>query len=144
MSKGMLLAELRPLIFFDDSATNCADACGITPTVQIPVEEAVKTVVTHSSAAGRVRSPERFFQVCKLVLKKTFDEHEPALRMWEEKNLSGLTEERYDSFNDELERSARGTPPGRQRRAGGSQNDDITKLIQFLQHALKKHTSQTS
>jgi 5'-nucleotidase len=144
MSKGMLLAELRPLIFFDDSVKNCADACAITPTVQILADEAVKTVVTRSSAPGRVSSPERFFQVCKLVLKKTFDEHEPALRMWEEKNLSSLPDERYNSFNDELERSARGTPPGRQRRAAGSQNDDITKLMQFLEQALKKHTSQAS
>lgn len=144
MSKGTLLAELRPLIFFDDSAKNCADACVRTPTVEIPVEETMKTVVTHASAPGRVRSPERFFQVCRLVLKKTFDEHEQALCMWQEKNLSSLTDERFDSFNDELERSARGTPSGRQRRARGSQNEDITKLMLFLEHALKKHTSEAS
>jgi 5'-nucleotidase len=111
MSKGTLLSALKPLIFFDDSLKNCTDASASTPTVRIPIEEPAKQlVIALSSGAGR--SAERFLQVCKLVLKKTFDQDEPELRMWQEGKLTGLTDEALEKFTAELERSAIGTPRG--------------------------------
>ena len=141
MSKGKLLAQLKPLIFFDDSVKNCADACLTTPTVRIPVEEPTKILVTLSSPGARAQSSERFMHVCKLVLKKTFDEREPALRTWQEEKLTGLTDEALEMFTAELERSAGGTPRGRQRRAAGAENEDFVKLMQFLENALRKHSA---
>ena len=90
MSKGTLLAELKPLIFFDDSTKNCADACVTTPTVRIPVEAPMKSVITLSTIAGQTRSPERFLQVCKLVLRTDFEAHKPALLAWHEEKLTAL------------------------------------------------------
>jgi 5'-nucleotidase len=138
MSKGTLLAELKPLIFFDDSLKNCADACASTPTVRIPVEEEPKQfVMALSTSSGR--SPDRFLHVCKLVLKKTFDTNEPKLRAWHEEKLGPLPDEAFEKFAAELERSASGTPRGRQRRAAGEENDGFVKLMQFLERAIRKH-----
>src|ERR1035437_230219 len=140
MSKGTLLAQLKPLIFFDDSLKNCADACMITPTVRIPVEEVPKIAVALTSEGAAPARPERFLAVCKLVLKKDFDRHESSLRIWQEDKLTGLNDVAFERFADELERSAKGTPAGRQRRAAGAENEDFIKLMQFLENALRKHT----
>jgi 5'-nucleotidase len=140
MSKAVLLSALKPLIFFDDSVNNCAEACASTPTVRIPTEEPVKLVITLSSAPpSGIRSPDRFLHICKLVLKKSFDQHEPTLRSWREAKLSSLTDEALEKFTAELERSAKGTPAGRQRRAAGAQNEDFIKLMQFLENSLRKY-----
>jgi hypothetical protein len=136
MSKAVLLSELKPLIFFDDSVNNCAEACASTPTVRVPTEEPVKMVIALTSG---VRSPERFLHVCRLVLKKSFDQHESTLRTWQEEKLSDLTDEALERFTAELERSAKGTPTGRQRRAAGAQNEDFIKLMQFLENSLQKY-----
>lgn len=137
MSKGTLLAELKPLIFFDDSLNNCADACLSTPTVQIPVETA-KVVTVLSTSTGL---PDRFYSVCKLFLKKNFDEHRPALEGWYETHLSSLSPELMDRFADEFERSAKGTPRGRQRRAASPKNEDLAKLLTFAERLLRKFTN---
>jgi 5'-nucleotidase len=141
MSKGTLLAQLKPLIFFDDSTKNCADACVTTPTVRIPIETPVKSVITLSAVPGQTRSPERFLQVCKLVLRTDFDAHKPALLTWHEEKLAVLSDGAFGQFTDELERSVKGTPTGRQRRAAGAKNEDVTKLMLFLENALRKHSS---
>ena len=95
-------------------------------------------IALSSSRTGK--SPDRFLHVCKLVLKKSFDEHEPKLLKWQEEKLSSLSDEAMETFTAELERSANGTPAGRQRRAAGAENDDFIKLMQFLENALKKHS----
>jgi 5'-nucleotidase len=141
MSKGTLLAELKPLIFFDDSPKNCADAAVTTPTVRIPVEDTVSFTFTLPPApVYPPRQPERFLHVCKLVLKKTFDQHEPALLAWQEQKLAGMSDEAFHNFTGELERSAKGTPAGRQRRAAGAKNEDFIKLMQFLENAVRKYS----
>jgi hypothetical protein len=131
---------LRPLIFFDDSIKNCDDACATTSTARVPVEGKTKFVIALSSGAP-ARSPERFFKVCKLYLKKNFENHEPELRVWQEENLSGLSDEAFENFTLELERSAQKTPAGKQRRAAGAYNDDYVKLLQFLDNLRSKHSS---
>jgi hypothetical protein len=141
MSKGTLLAELKPLIFFDDSPKNCADAAVTTPTVRIPVEDTVSFMFTLPPApVYPPRQPERFLHVCKLVLKKTFDQHEPALLAWQEQKLAGMSDEAFHNFTGELERRAKGTPAGRQRRAAGAKNEDFIKLMQFLENAVRKYS----
>lgn len=141
MSKGVELAALKPLIFFDDNPKNCADACVSTPTVRVPLPDEAKLVIAISSApVGRNKRPDRFMGVCKLFLKKTFDENEPLLRQWHEESLGELSDEAFVKFTDELERSANGTPAGKQRRAAGARNEDVTKLLQFLQNLKNKHS----
>jgi hypothetical protein len=93
-----------------------------------------------SSPGARGQSSERFMHVCKLVLRKTFDEREPALRTWQEEKLTGLSDKALERFTAELERSVNGTPRGRQRRAAGTRNEDFVKLMQFLESALRKHS----
>jgi 5'-nucleotidase len=141
MSKGVELAALKPLIFFDDSPKHCEDASASTPTVMVP---ALETKITTVLASGQQQSnrPTQFLQVCKLFLKKTFDEHEPVLRQWREEHLDEVSEEAFVAIVEELERSAKGTPRGRQRRAAGAGNEDVTKLFSFLGNLLKKHTGQ--
>ena len=117
ISKGALLSELKPLIFFDDSMKNCDDACRSTSTARVPVLENSKLVIKLSSGTP-ARSNERFFNICRLYLKKNFDERESILRIWQEEHLSGLNDDAFDKFTAELERSARATPAGKQRRAG--------------------------
>jgi 5'-nucleotidase len=138
MSKAVKLAALKPLIFFDDSLKNCVAASRCAATVRIPVLEE-KVVVTLSSGGAGTKRPDRFLGICKLYLKKSFDEHAETLRVWHDEKLNGLGDEAFEQFTGELERSARGTPPGRQRRASGARDEDFTKLMQFLESALKKY-----
>lgn len=140
MSKGTLLAELKPLVFFDDSPKNCADASITTPTVRIPVDSVSFATPLAVPSAQPQRQPERFLNVCKLVLKKTFDQHEPELRMWQEEKLAGMSDEAFHNFASECERSAKGTPAGKQRRAAGAQNEDFVKLMHFLNNAVRKYS----
>jgi len=137
MSKAVELAALKPLIFFDDSLKNCAEACASTPTVRIPVPEETKVAIAMSSTATR---PERFLGVCKLFLRQSFDGSEPVLIQWSEEHLGGMNDDAFAKFTDELERSAKGTPAGKQRRAAGAKNEDIAKLLQFLTNLKGKCT----
>jgi 5'-nucleotidase len=139
MSKGPLLSELKPLIFFDDSLKNCDDACQSTPTARVPVQEKAKLVITLSSGRA-ARSHDRLLRICKLYLKKDFAKHESTLRVWQEENLSGLSDEAFENFAKELERSASGTPKGKQRRAGGEKNEDYIKLLSFLEDLKRKYS----
>ena len=140
MSKGTLLSELKPLIFFDDSLQNCDDASQWTSTARVPVEEKARFVIALSSGVA-ARSPARFFEVCKLYLRRSFDEHEPTLRAWHTESLSALSDEALEDFTNELERSARSTPTGKQRRAVGSENEDYLKLVHFLEALKRKHST---
>jgi 5'-nucleotidase len=139
MPKGRLLSELKPLIFFDDSLKNCDDACKSTPTARVPIEKKANLVITLSSG-DTPHSRDRFFNVCKLYLKKDFAKHESKLRLWEEQNLSRISNSAFERLTDELERSAKGTPPGKQRRAAGENNDDCEKLLTFLDDLKRKHS----
>lgn len=142
MSKATLLEELKPLIFFDDSTKNCVEASASTPTVRIPVEEPAKAGIgVPSESTSRELRSQRFFKVCKLVLKKDFARHESTLRIWQEEKLKCLSNGAVESLIDELERSARQTPAGRQRRAAGVDNEDFRKLMNFLENALRKHSA---
>jgi 5'-nucleotidase len=149
MSKAVALAALKPLIFFDDSVRNCIDACATTPTVRVPVVEEVaipvleeKVFATLSSAEGDgAKRPERFLSVCKIFLRSSFREHEPALREWQQTHLMALSNEAFDKFADEFERSAKGTPAGKQRRAAGAKNEDLTKLLTFAANLKRKYTA---
>lgn len=139
MSKAVALAALKPLIFFDDNLRNCVDACPWAPTVRIPAHEE-KLVVTLSSVEGDgAKRPERFLGVCKIFLRKSFGDHEPALRSWQQDNLSELSDAAFEKFAAELERSAKGTPAGRQRRAAGAKNEDLTKLLRFAENLMRKY-----
>jgi 5'-nucleotidase len=139
MSKGTLLSELKPLIFFDDSIKNCDDASQTTSTARVPMPETAPMLIALSSGVGP-RSPERFLQICKLHLKTDFSKREPVLKIWEQENLSGLSEEAYNNLTDELERSAKGTPAGKQRRAPAEKNEDYAKLVHFLEDLKRKHS----
>ncbi len=148
MSKAVALAALAPLIFFDDNVRNCVDACTLTPTVRIPLlEEKLtpvvqdKASVTLSSAgADRSNRPERFLSVCKIFLRSSFTDHEPTLRQWQQEHLIYLTDEAFENFSAELERSAKGTPAGKQRRAAGAKNEDLAKLLQFATNLKRKYS----
>lgn len=135
MSKKVVLDEIRPLIFFDDSPRNCAEASVSTPTVQIPVLQTT-TVISTMKADDR---PGQFMTICKLVLKRSFNEHEPKLREWQNEHLDGLNDDQFTGFIGEFERSAVGTPKGLQRRAVGAQDEEISRLFSFLDSLLKKH-----
>jgi 5'-nucleotidase len=139
MPKSVELAALKPLIFFDDNPKNCADACDSTPTVRVPVLETRLTTIitTEGSQIGR---RTRFMGVCRLFLKKTFDANEPTLMQWHDEHLEPLGEDSFTALLSELERSTLGTPKGRQRRAAGTENEDVTKLLLFLGNLLAKHT----
>lgn len=95
-------------------------------------------VKEDATTSGR---SERFLTICKLYLRKTFNENETTLRSWHDENLTGLAESSFDQFAGELERSVKGTPAGRQRRAAGMENENITKLMLFLENVLRKHSS---
>jgi 5'-nucleotidase len=139
MSKAVELAALKPLIFFDDSMKNCDDASICAPTVRIPVLQETLVLTMSSTGERNTARPERFLTVCKLYLRKGFGEHEQALRVWHDDKLAGLDDDTFDRLAGELERSAKGTPAGRQRRAAGPENEDFEKLIMFLENALRKH-----
>ncbi len=138
MSKAVELAALKPLIFFDDNPKNCAEACASTPTVRIPLPEETKLVIAVSSTPTR---PERFLGVCKLFLKKSFDDSQPVLLRWSEEHLGAMTDDAFAKFTHELERSAKGTPAGKQRRAVGANNEDLTKLLHFVTNLKGKYTA---
>ena len=139
MSKGTLLSELKPLIFFDDSLKNCDEASLSTSTARVPILE--KTKLRGPSSSGLLpRSPERFFKVCKLYLKRNFDKHESDLRVWQEERLSSLSDDAFEKFTDEFELSARGTPTGKERRAAGPTNEAFVKLLHFLEDLKRKHS----
>lgn len=139
MSKAVELAALRPLIFFDDNLKNCVDASNCSPTVRIPAANEAIAINSGVVQEGRPHRSEKFLGVCRIFLRKTFDQHSDTLRIWHDHNLSGLGEERFEEFTNELERSATGTPGGRQRRATGPKNEDLPKLMLFLENALRKY-----
>jgi 5'-nucleotidase len=139
MSKNVVLAALKPLIFFDDSTKNCADACASTPTVRVPL---VETALSVQPALTLRTRPQQFTAVCKLFLRKNFGQHEGTLLKWQEEHLQGMSDASFDAFVKEIERSATGTPQGRQRRAVGAKNEDVEKLVRFLENLLKKHNSK--
>ena len=135
MSKRIVLEKLRPLIFFDDTKRNCDDACISTPTAIIPaIEQKIATTVSSSPAW-----PATFMGICKIVLRKNYTEAEPLVTKWYGENLSSLKDEALASFMVEFERSANGTPTGRQRRASAANNTDLAKLLQFLEQLKLKH-----
>jgi 5'-nucleotidase len=141
MSKAVALAALKPLIFFDDDLRNCADACVSTPTVRIPVmEEKVLMTLPLTDSDGAKR-PEKFLSVCKIFLRKSFDDHEPALRGWQQEHLADLSDDAFDKFTAEFERSAKGTPAGKQRRAAGAKNEELTKLLLFAANLKRKYSA---
>jgi 5'-nucleotidase len=140
MSKAVELAALEPLIFFDDSLKNCDDARQCAPTVRVPSAEETLVVALSSVNGEHGRRPEKFLSVCKLYLRRSFNEYETTLRLWHDENLTRLNDSAFEQFAGELERSAMGTPTGRQRRAAGAQNEDLTKLMLFLENALKKYS----
>ena len=90
MSKAVALAALKPLIFFDDNLRNCADACASTPTVRVPVVEEKVVVTLSSRDRDGSKRPDRFLSVCKIFLRNSFHEHEPALREWQQEHLTDL------------------------------------------------------
>lgn len=139
MSKNVVLAALKPLIFFDDSAKNCADACASTPTVRVPLVEPPPIVQPAALLFTTRDRPQQFTTVCKLFLKKNFGQHEATLLKWQEEHLDNLSDESFDGFVQEFERSTTGTPRGRQRRSIGAKNEDVEKLLRFLENLLKKH-----
>lgn len=149
MSKAVALAALKPLIFFDDNLRNCVDACASTPTFRVPVLEEKdvsfveeKVIVTLPSTDGDgAKRPERFLSVCKIFLRSSFSEHEPALREWQQQHLMDLSDNAFDRFTDEFERSAKGTPAGKQRRAAGAKNEDLTKLLMFAANLRRKYSA---
>lgn len=148
MSKAVALAALKPLIFFDDSIRNCVDASASTPTFRVPVpEEAVvgvpgkRVVVTMSSDGEGTKRPERFLSVCKIFLRGSFRGHEPELRQWHQENLTDLSDEAFENFTAEFERSAKGTPAGKQRRAAGAKNEDLSKLLLFATNLKRKYSA---
>ncbi len=146
MSKAVELAALKPLIFFDDNHRNCVDASASTPTFRVPIVEQLvtaseeKAVVTLSSNRSGSNRPEKFLGVCKIFLRKSFGNHEPALREWQQEHLTDLSEEAFENFAAELERSAKGTPAGKQRRAAGAKNEDLTKLLAFAANLKRKYS----
>ena len=140
MSKNVVLAALKPLIFFDDSPKHCADACASTPTVQVPLPEPLLALPSATGARVQAERPVQFTTVCRLFLKKSFNEHEPALLKWHGEHLQELGEESFHAFINEFERSANSTPRGRQRRSAGATNEDATKLMRFLEYLLQKCT----
>lgn len=141
MSKAIALAALKPLIFFDDNLRNCVDACVSTPTIRIPVVEENVVVTLSSTVKDGAKRPERFLSVCKIFLRSGFREHEPALREWQQEHLMDLSDEAFDKFTDEFERSAKGTPTGKQRRAAGAKNEDLTKLLMFAGNLKRKYSA---
>jgi len=138
MSKRIVLEELRPLIFFDDTKRNCDDACISTPTAIVPAITQ-KIVTTVSSSTDSSKWPDTFMGICKMFLRKDYSEAEPIVTKWYDENLSSLTDEALESFMAEFQRSADGTPPGRQRRAPAASNSDVSKLVQFLDQLKSKH-----
>lgn len=141
MSKAVALAALKPLIFFDDNLRNCVDACASTPTIRVPAVEEKVLVALSSTSKDRPQRPERFLSVCKIFLRNSFREHEAALREWEQEHLTDLSDQMFDKFTDEFERSAKGTPSGKQRRAAAAKNEDLTKLLMFAANLKRKYTA---
>jgi hypothetical protein len=146
MSKGIMLAALKPLAFLDDSEKHCADAAASTPTFQVPLipEGVPPNIEPPIALEGNIPAyddmrPRRFASACRLFLKGDFERHEQALREWHEDNLRTLTEEKFDAMIAELQRSAQGAPRGLQRRSGKADNTSFSKLLLFLESLLRKH-----
>ena len=109
--------------------------------MRIPVLDE-KVVVTLSSADGDgAKRPEKFLGICKIFLRKNFDEHAPALRGWQQEHLTDLSDDAFDKFTAEFERSAKGTPSGKQRRAAGAKNEELTKLLLFAANLKRKYSA---
>ncbi|MDX2181104.1 MAG: 5'-nucleotidase [Bryobacteraceae bacterium] len=148
-SKTVALAALQPLIFFDDSIRNCNDASASAPTVRIPPHEEPLThelpekvsATLSSTRDDKSSRPERFLSVCKIFLRRNFADHEPTLRLWQQEHLTDLTDQAFEDFSAELERSVRGTPAGKQRRAAGAKNEDFTKFLLFIANLKRKHSA---
>jgi hypothetical protein len=81
----------------------------------------------------------RFLHVCKLYLKKEYDRNAPVLVKWHEENLGGVSDSEYNTMVAELERSVGGPRDPLQRRAAGIENDDVTKLVLFLDRLILKY-----
>lgn len=139
MSKAVILGALKPLIFFDDSTRHCDDALSITPTIRIPKLEEEPAPAPSPIDDQRSRRPDRFLSVCRIFLRNNYPEHEPALLEWQQEHLLDFTDEAFDRFTDEFERSSKGTPAGKQRRAAGAKNEDLTKLLMFLGNLKRKY-----
>ena len=73
--------------------------------------------------------------------RRISDEHETTLRIWHQEHLSDLNDDAFEKFTDEFERSAQGTPTGRQRRAAGARNEDLTKLLRFAENLKRKYSA---
>jgi len=141
MSKGVVLAALKPLIFFDDSKRHCDDAAISTNTARVLPLDLPAPAQPSISPASEKR-PEQFTAVCKLFLKKNFAPHESTLLTWHEQHLGALSNAAFQAFVQEARRSVEGTPRGLQRRASAAKNEDFSKLIIFLENLLKKHQSR--
>jgi len=145
MSKSFALAALNPSIFFDDSTNNCDDAVACTPTVRIPTVAdqtfKVPAVILSSAESLASNRPDRFLGVCKMFLRKSFDDHESELRQWQQEHLTELSDDAFESFAAEFERSAIGTPAGKQRRAASVKNEDFAKLLRFAENLKRKYSA---
>jgi len=106
----------------------------------VPLLEPVLILAPVTPTSVSVERPAQFATVCKLFLKKSFNEHEQTLLQWHEEHLQGLGEDSFQAFIGELARSAKGTPRGRQRRSAGATNEDAAKLLLFLENLLQKYT----
>jgi hypothetical protein len=144
MSKDVILQALRPLIFFDDSKKHCDDAMASTPTVQIPSTIAHVLGSDVIPVDSRPNDPNTFLTVCKLFLKTDFTKYEQTLVDWHTKELHVLEPARAAEFVSELERSARSTPKGKQRRSATSENSDFLKFMLFLENLKRKYSKHTT
>ena len=139
MSKAVELAALQPLIFFDDNLKNCMDASSCSPTVRVPTLEVDVVINGDASGASLPGRSDRFLGVCRIYLKKTFDQHADTLSIWHNEKLRNMSDAPFQLFVEEFERSTKGTPVGRQRRAAGAKNEEFNKLMLFLENVLKKY-----
>ncbi len=118
MYKRFVLAALKPLIFFDDSKKHLADACPTTNSVEVPVL-AIPETGAQPPAPSDVRGRrEAFTAICRMVLKKDYSTHEPALIEWCDEHLLTAEDPVFASFIAGFSRSAEGTPVGKHRPPG--------------------------
>lgn len=72
-------------------------------------------------------------EVCKIVLRKSFDKHQSTLISLYGSSMDKFAEEIFERKLAEFQRSVAGTPRGtEERRAEGSENNDFLKLKSFL------------
>jgi len=138
LKKSQVLRDLNAVMFFDDSPKHCADAVDHVPTAL------VLQPVTTQQIEGRASAPNEriatFQGVCRLVLRKEYSKHEQTLMTLYEARILELNDADFASKIAEFERSAKGTPRGkdvRQRQAAGPENSDFHKLKAFLDDLLE-------